>query len=98
MDLIKFAADGLVIIAFISAGGSIVYWLIKSKISEEFLSKDSYNKNCDYHIKSCDSKHLQIENHISTVKSEVSEDIKEIKQMVREITAWLMNGGLGRKE
>jgi hypothetical protein len=82
--------SGLVVIAFLTAGGSIMFWIIKSKISEEFLTKDTYQKNCEYHQKDCANKHGLIEGHVDSIRAEMKEDIKEIKIMINNIQTWMM--------
>lgn len=90
MDLIKVSENGLVIIGFITASGSIIYWIIQAKIAETFVKKELYKENCDRHIKNCDSKHFVINEHVDSVRAEIKEDIREIKSMILTMQGWIM--------
>jgi len=72
--------DTVIILSGIVVIGSTVYWVLKSRLTEDFCTK-----------KECAAKHESFERSFMSYKSGVSDDLKEIKDMVKEIRNWVVD-------
>lgn len=80
MDIVQIARDTGAILTCLVLIGGIVYWTIKSKLKEDFCEK-----------KECLRKHEKLDTDLMVYRNGITDDIKEIKEMVKEIRGWVFD-------
>lgn len=74
MTIYSLAEQTGVVLACLTAISGIIYWAIKSKLKDEFCEKID-----------CEKKHTNLEASFLAYRKDISEDIKEIKEIVVRI-------------
>jgi ABC-type nickel/cobalt efflux system permease component RcnA len=69
----------------------VIFWVISSKLKEEFVTKKDCDKKHSHIDSNCEHKHSRLDADFNIYRSNISNDINEIKEMVREIRGWVFN-------
>lgn len=81
MDIIvKRASDIFIILSCLSIISGLIYWAIKAKLKDEFCDQDT-----------CEKKHNLIESNLLSYRKDISDDIREIKEIVVRIETRFFN-------
>ena len=78
--MINYIKDIIIVLSGVSAIASIIYWVIKAKLKDDFCDKAE-----------CVKKHAKLDTDLHIYRSGITEDIKEIKDMVKEIRGWVFD-------
>jgi uncharacterized membrane-anchored protein YhcB (DUF1043 family) len=58
--------------------GGVIMWAVLARIKEKFCSKQE-----------CEAKHRRLDNDLLLYRSSISNDISEMKAMLKEIRGWV---------
>ena len=72
--IVNYMKDTAIILAGLTAIAGLIYWAIKAKLRDDFCEKDE-----------CVKKHEELDQVILNQKSDLSNDIREIKEVVLRI-------------
>ena len=76
----QFAREVFFILSALSTIAGLIFWAIRSKLKDEFCEKND-----------CNIKHNKLDKDLSIYRSGITDDIREIKDMVKEITGWVFD-------
>jgi len=74
MDIVKTASDVGIILGCLTSIAAIIYWAIKAKLKDEFCNQQD-----------CEKKHTAIDAGLLAYRKDISDDIREIKEIVVRI-------------
>ena len=75
---ISFIKDFFIVLGgFVSLLG-VLYWIIRAKLKEDFCTKMD-----------CYKKHESLDSVFMSYRKDISDELKEIKDMVKEIRGWV---------
>lgn len=69
--------------------GGAVYWVVKKKLQDEFCLKKECMEMREQQRIDCQFKHTQLTKQFGEYRQDIGSEIREIKEMVKEIRGWV---------